>query len=71
MEIEFYRIPGWDCWFTISSPYTVFEWAQEHNIKYKTDHHIVSMLGISLLDDHSKIYFELKWGGNLRKVVEV
>ena len=68
MEIEFFQIPGWDCWFTLSSPYAVFEWTQKYSIKYKTEHHVGATIGISLLDEHSKIYFQLRWGGSVREV---
>ena len=64
-DIEFFRMEGWDqtIWYTYNSPYSVFEWAQENNVRYLTAYHDSSIIGIKLLDDDSSIYFMLRWGG--------
>lgn len=67
MEIEFYRLHGWqkDIWFTDINGVVLTDWAVENDIKFLIEHHLPGRLGI-VLSEKDRVMFELRWGGNYK-----
>ena len=67
MEIEFYRLHGWqkEMWFTDVNGVVLTDWAVENSIDFIIKCRLPGRVGI-ILSEKDKILFELRWGGNYK-----
>jgi hypothetical protein len=67
MEVEFYRVKGWErnIWFTDMHPVALCDWAVENGISYQIHDRYGGKTGI-VVADKDKVMFELRWAGNIR-----
>ena len=68
MEIEFYRLKGYekDLWFADINPVVLSEWALENNVKFKIQYNLSDRVGF-IIEEKDKVMFELFWGANIRR----
>lgn len=67
MEIEFYRLHGWqkDMWFTDVNGVVLTDWAVESGINFIIECQLPGRIGI-VLSEKDRILFELRWGSNYK-----